>query len=95
MSPYQQPDLDTFKFQLVDFSLWNLKNKLIHNKPRKAESIVFQPAIEILRNDHKTSSHFVIGADMICSIKASVEMLFILPDEHVFGPGQNAFSIPK
>ena len=32
---------------------------------------------------------------MICSIKASVEMLSILPDEHVFGPGQNSCSIPN
>ena len=66
-----------------------------HNIPKNAEKIVFHPAIEILRNDHKTSSHFVIGADIICSIKASVERVLTSPDEHVFGPGQNPCSIPK
>ena len=95
MEPYQLLDLGTFKIQSVDFFWWNLKNKLIHNSPRKVDSIVFHPAIEILRNDHKISSHFVNGADMICSIKASVEMLSTLPDEHVFGPSQNSCSIPK
>ena len=84
----------TFKFYRTAVFL-GFMSIVIHNIPKNAEKIVFHPAIEILRNDHKTSSHFVIGADIICSIKASVERVLTSPDEHVFGPGQNPCSIPK
>ena len=49
----------------------------------------------VLQGSPCFSSHFVIGADIICSIKASVERVLTSPDEHVFGPGQNPCSIPK
>ena len=56
---------------------------------------MFHPAIEIFRNDHKTSSHFVILSRHDLFDQSVCRNVVYITDEYVFGPGQNSCSTPS